>query len=105
MVSTSFADIFKENSLKNSLLPIVVPPDVQAELFAAAAENSDAVVKIDLVNQTLTTPSGRKVEFPILQPGAGVLRRNSSVAAGPFPFHRIPTQIGSTKFPARVRGT
>ena len=60
VVSTSFADIFKQNSLKNSLLPIVVPPDVQAELFAAAAENPDAVVKIDLVNQTLTTPSGRK---------------------------------------------
>jgi len=40
-------------------------PDVQAELFAAAAENPDAVVKVDLVNQTLTTPGGRKVEFPI----------------------------------------
>ena len=65
VVSTSFADIFKHNSLKNSLLPIVVPPDVQAELFAAAAENPDAVVEVDLANQTLTTPGGRKVEFPI----------------------------------------
>jgi 3-isopropylmalate/(R)-2-methylmalate dehydratase small subunit len=65
VVSTSFADIFKHNSLKNSLLPIVVPPDVQAELFAAAAKDPGAVVKIDLASQTLTTPSGRKVEFPI----------------------------------------
>ena len=65
VVSTSFADIFKQNSLKNSLLPIVVPPDVQAELFAAVANDPDAVVKIDLANQTLTTPGGRKVEFPI----------------------------------------
>ena len=65
VVSTSFADIFKQNSLKNSLLPIVVPPDVQAELFAAVAHDPGAVVKIDLANQTLTTPSGRKVEFPI----------------------------------------
>jgi 3-isopropylmalate/(R)-2-methylmalate dehydratase small subunit len=65
VVSTSFADIFKQNSLKNSLLPIVIPQDVHAELFAAAAENTDAVVKIDLVNQTLTTPGGRKVAFPI----------------------------------------
>jgi 3-isopropylmalate/(R)-2-methylmalate dehydratase small subunit len=65
VVSTSFADIFKHNSLKNSLLPIVVPPDVQAELFAAAAENPDAAVKIDLASQTLTTPGGRQVEFPI----------------------------------------
>lgn len=62
VISTSFADIFKQNSLKNSLLPIVVPADVHAELFAA---DPHATVKIDLVNQTLTTPSGRKVEFPV----------------------------------------
>ena len=65
VISTSFADIFKENSLKNALLPIVVPPDVHAELFAAAAEDPDATVKIDLASQTLTTPGGRIVEFPI----------------------------------------
>jgi 3-isopropylmalate/(R)-2-methylmalate dehydratase small subunit len=62
VISTSFADIFKQNSLKNSLLPIVVPPDVHQELFAAGPE---AVVKVDLARQTLTTPSGRAVEFPI----------------------------------------
>ena len=62
VISTSFADIFKQNSLKNSLLPIVVPGDVHAELFAAAP---DAKVKIDLAEQTLTTPSGRTVEFPV----------------------------------------
>jgi 3-isopropylmalate/(R)-2-methylmalate dehydratase small subunit len=62
VVSTGFADIFKQNSLKNSLLPIVVPADVHGELFAAP---QDATVKIDLAAQTLTTPSGRKIEFPI----------------------------------------
>ena len=62
VISTSFADIFKQNSLKNSLLPIEVPADVHAELFASAA---GAKVKIDLPNQTLTTPSGRTVEFPV----------------------------------------
>ncbi len=65
VISTSFADIFKQNSLKNSLLPIVVPPDVHAELFAAVAADPDAKVKIDLARQTLTTPGGRAVEFPI----------------------------------------
>ncbi|HXA50293.1 MAG TPA: hypothetical protein VNV86_08325, partial [Candidatus Acidoferrum sp.] len=62
VISTSFADIFKQNSLKNSLLPIVVPPDVHAELFAA-----DGAVKIDLPNQTLTTPGGRVVPFEVDQ--------------------------------------
>ncbi len=62
VISTSFADIFKQNSLKNSLIPIVVPADVSAELFAAPP---DATVKIDLARQTLTTPGGREVEFPV----------------------------------------
>ena len=62
IISTSFADIFQQNSLKNSLLPIIVPPDVHAELFAAGP---GAIVKIDLPNQTLTTPSGRVVPFPV----------------------------------------
>src|SRR6266702_3525102 len=60
VISTSFADIFKQNSLKNSLLPIVVPADVHAELFA-----SDGTVKIDLPNQMLTTPGGREVHFDV----------------------------------------
>ncbi len=62
VVSTGFADIFKQNSLKNSLLPLVVPPEIHAALFAAPPEAS---VKIDLAQQTLTTPDGREVTFPI----------------------------------------
>jgi len=61
IVSTSFADIFKGNSLKNGLLPIVVPADVHAALIASPG----AVLKIDLASQTLTLPDGKKVEFPI----------------------------------------
>lgn len=65
VISTSFADIFQQNSLKNSLLPIVVPADVESELFAAVETDPAATIKIDLAAQTLTTPSGRKVEFPV----------------------------------------
>jgi 3-isopropylmalate/(R)-2-methylmalate dehydratase small subunit len=65
VISTSFADIFKQNSLKNSLLPIVVPADVHGELFAAVEANPGATVTVDLRNQTLTTPTGREVKFPI----------------------------------------
>ncbi len=62
VISTSFADIFRQNSLKNSLLPVTVPREVHAELFALAPE---ATVAIDLASQTLTLPGGRTVEFPI----------------------------------------
>ena len=61
VISTSFADIFKQNSLKNALLPIVVPREVHAELFAGP----DVTVKVDLATQTLTIPSGRAVQFPV----------------------------------------
>jgi 3-isopropylmalate/(R)-2-methylmalate dehydratase small subunit len=61
VISTSFADIFKGNALKNQLLPVVVPVDAHAELM----KSPWAVVKIDVVAQTVTLPSGRVVEFPI----------------------------------------
>jgi 3-isopropylmalate/(R)-2-methylmalate dehydratase small subunit len=61
VVSTSFADIFRQNSLKNGLLPIVVPPDVHQTMLAEPG----ITVKVDLAAQTLTLPDGRSVEFPV----------------------------------------
>jgi len=65
VISTSFADIFRGNSLKNGLVPVIVPADVHAELFRAVEKDPNAVVKIDLSRQILTTPGGREVEFPV----------------------------------------
>ena len=61
VVSTSFADIFTGNSLKNGLLPIIVPAAIHAALIASPG----VIVKIDLASQTLTMPDGTTVEFPI----------------------------------------
>src|ERR1700722_14989838 len=58
VISTSFADIFRANSLKNSLLPIVVPRDVHTDLFA----NPNLPVRVDLASQKLTLADGRAVE-------------------------------------------
>ncbi|MCC7498643.1 MAG: 3-isopropylmalate dehydratase small subunit [Bryobacterales bacterium] len=65
VISTSFADIFRGNAVKNSLLPVVVPKDAHEELFAALEIDPDAKVEVNLADQTLTLPSGRKVEFPV----------------------------------------
>ncbi|MCU1262962.1 MAG: leuD [Bryobacterales bacterium] len=65
VISTSFADIFTQNSLKNSLLPLIVPADVHAELFALVANQPEARVKVDLASQTLTLPDGKIIEFPV----------------------------------------
>jgi 3-isopropylmalate/(R)-2-methylmalate dehydratase small subunit len=65
VISTSFADIFKQNSLKNALLPIVFPAEAHAVLFALVDRDPDTEVTVDLAAQTVTLPDGRKVEFPI----------------------------------------
>jgi 3-isopropylmalate/(R)-2-methylmalate dehydratase small subunit len=62
VISTSFADIFKNNALKNSLLPVVVDSATHKKLLAAG---DDASVKLDLAAQTLTLPDGSAVEFPV----------------------------------------
>ena len=61
VVSTSIADIFRSNSLKNGLLPIVVDAAAHAQLLAAPG----AEVVVSVADQTLTLPDGAKVTFPI----------------------------------------
>jgi len=97
VISTSFADIFRGNALKNSLLPIVVPADVHQALFAAIEKDPNARVKIDLAAQKLALPDGRAVEFPVdafskqcLMDGVDelgyILKRDAAIAA--FEAHR-----------------
>lgn len=65
VISTSFADIFKQNSLKNRLLPLVVSREVNAQLQDALTINPDLKVSVDIEAQTLTWPGGPVAEFPI----------------------------------------
>ena len=61
VVSTAIADIFRSNSLKNGLLPIVVDDETHAWLI----ENPGAEVTIDVAASTLTLPDGRIANYPI----------------------------------------
>jgi 3-isopropylmalate/(R)-2-methylmalate dehydratase small subunit len=61
VVSTTIADIFRNNSLKNGLLPVVVSPAFHAKLLAAPGAN----VVVDLEAQTITGPDGTKETFPV----------------------------------------
>ncbi len=65
VISTSFADIFRGNSLKNSLLPIIIPPDAHKKLFAAVEADPSVTVTFDLEKQTVRLPDGTSVTFPI----------------------------------------
>jgi 3-isopropylmalate/(R)-2-methylmalate dehydratase small subunit len=61
VVSTSIADIFRNNSLKNGLVPVVVDKAAYAKLLAAPG----AVVTISVEDRTLTLPDGSHASFPI----------------------------------------
>ena len=65
VISTSFADIFRQNALKNGLLPIVVPPEIHGELFALVEQNPDVELTVDLESQSLGLPDGRRIEFAV----------------------------------------
>jgi 3-isopropylmalate/(R)-2-methylmalate dehydratase small subunit len=61
VISTEIADIFRNNSLKNGLIPIVVDAETHAWLLA----NPGAEVEASVVDATLRMPDGREVGFPI----------------------------------------
>lgn len=65
VISTSFADIFRSNALKNGLLPIVVDKATHRELFDLVEEIPNVEFQIDVAAQTLTLPGGRSVSFPL----------------------------------------
>ena len=64
VISTSFADIFRSNSLKNGLIPIIVDQATHKMLFDLIEEVPNTELKVDLESQTLTFPHG-SVTFPI----------------------------------------
>jgi len=61
VISTEIADIFRSNSLKNGLLPVVVDESTSQWL----SEHPGVEVVVDLEAQTLTLPTGARVKFPI----------------------------------------
>ncbi len=101
VVSSSFADIFRSNALKNGLLPVTVDGEAHARLLAAPG----AEVTIDLGERTLQLADGSKTTFPVdsfarycLMNGVDELKfllsRDAAIsahegAAGPIPW-RFP---------------
>lgn len=99
VVSTEIADIFRNNSLKNGLLPVVVDEATHAWLLA----NPGVEVEIDLASATLRVAGRDPVEFPIdpfaryclmngvdelgflLNQDAAISRYESAIAAAPRP--------------------
>ena len=66
VVSSFFADIFKNNALNNGLLPVVVSPGFLEKLFAIVEKEPQTQVKVDLEDQSIEiVPLGIKENFEI----------------------------------------
>ena len=65
ILSTSFADIFRSNSLKNGVLPIVIDPATHERLFETLAADPDAQLTVDLAEQGILLPDGTTLDFDI----------------------------------------
>jgi 3-isopropylmalate/(R)-2-methylmalate dehydratase small subunit len=65
VIATSFADIFRQNALKNGLLPIALPAPDHAALADLVSAKPDALVTVDLERQAVFTPDGAGIDFSI----------------------------------------
>ena len=65
IIASSFADIFYNNCFKNGVLPLILPEAIVAQLMEDAGKGANAVLTVDLENQTVSRPDGEKVPFQI----------------------------------------
>jgi 3-isopropylmalate/(R)-2-methylmalate dehydratase small subunit len=65
ILSTGFADIFRNNALKNGLLPIQVDPDTHRQLFDELAGDPDLEITVDLQAQVVHLPGDEDVPFQV----------------------------------------
>jgi 3-isopropylmalate/(R)-2-methylmalate dehydratase small subunit len=65
ILSTSFADIFRNNALKNGLLPIVVETEKHRQLFELLAANPTAQLTVDLEAQLVHLPGDEDLPFEV----------------------------------------
>jgi 3-isopropylmalate/(R)-2-methylmalate dehydratase small subunit len=64
LISTSFADIFKENSLKNGVLTIELDAPIHAKLVETSQKSPNAEVTVDLPSQTIEF-AGTQTKFQV----------------------------------------
>ena len=65
LIAPSFADIFRQNAIKNGLLPIVLDEQIVDALFALASDEQALEIEVDLEKQRLQPSSGEPIAFEI----------------------------------------
>jgi 3-isopropylmalate/(R)-2-methylmalate dehydratase small subunit len=66
VISPRFGDIFRNNSTKNGLVPVIVPPEVSEALLRGVEEDPMLEITVDVERRTVSAPAlGIEVEFPL----------------------------------------
>ncbi|HEY7522829.1 MAG TPA: 3-isopropylmalate dehydratase small subunit [Candidatus Limnocylindrales bacterium] len=101
ILSTSFADIFRNNALKNGLLPIVVDAETHRGLVALVADHPDARLTVDLEAQLVHLPGDQDVAFDV-DPFAKVMLLAGTDELG-YLLSRLPQiEAWEDRHPGRV---
>ena len=101
ILSTSFADIFRNNALKNGLLPIVVEPERHRQLFEMVAANPNAELTVDLEAQVVHLPGDEDLPFEV-DPFARLMLLDGTDEMG-YLLGRLPAiEAWEAGHPARV---
>jgi 3-isopropylmalate/(R)-2-methylmalate dehydratase small subunit len=102
--STSFADIFRNNALKNGVLPIVVDPATHARLFELVERDPEARLTVDLAEQGVLLPDGSTIDFDI-DPFAKLMLLQGTDELGYLMAHSEAIDAWESAHPARVDTT
>jgi 3-isopropylmalate/(R)-2-methylmalate dehydratase small subunit len=102
--STSFADIFRNNALKNGLLPIVVDADTHALLFDLVNGEPEAEYTVDLEQQVVHLPNDEDIPFTV-DPFARQMLLSGTDEIGWVLSHGAAIEAWEAANPARVNTT
>lgn len=101
ILSTSFADIFRNNALKNGLLPIVVEAEKHRQLFELVAADPTAELTVDLEAQVVHLPGDEDLPFEV-DPFARLMLLNGTDEMG-YLLGKLPAiDTWEAGHPARV---
>jgi 3-isopropylmalate/(R)-2-methylmalate dehydratase small subunit len=101
VISTSFADIFRSNCLKNSLLPIVVDADMHEHLFGLVTADPDVELTVDLESQVVHLPGDEDLPFDV-DPFARMMLLAGTDELGYLLGHESQIAEWETAHPPRV---
>ena len=104
ILSTSFADIFRSNALKNGALPIVVDAATHRRLFELLEAEPDAELTVDLAAQGVRLPDGSTIDFDV-DPFARLMLLRGTDELGYLLARATQIEAWESRHPGRIDTT